>query len=363
MKITFVLPNVNLRGGTRVVMDYAGLLGDLGAEVTVVFPTRLRRLPFPVNEIEYLWRAPHKLLFHRWFSNRVHILPVPSISPFYMPKSDVIVATAWQTAAAITGLSRKYGERYYFIQDIETYNDGERAAATYRLPFRRIVISPWVRAQLAARFGAETHALVPNGLDFDLYKPGSVPLPGDHLVVGALYDSARKKGFDVVLAAFEKLREANANAVLRVFGLQRRDPRLPAYVEPRWRLSPQETVSFYHSCHIWLCGSRSEGMHLPPMEAMACGCALATTRIGGTSYYAIPNRTALVCEPGDISGLAGALTRLSNEPGLRQQLIQEGAKYVRRLDVRESAKNLFRALSGNSVFIEPDHGVTEAHCD
>lgn len=364
MNITFVLPNIKLRGGTRVVMDYAVLLSDLGANVTVVFPTRLRRLPFPLNELEYLWRAPYQMLLRRWFSRNVRVLPVPALDGRYLPKADVIVATAWQTAEAIHRLSSKHGEPYYFIQDIETYQAGALAAATYQLPFRRIVISPWIRRQLVERFGSEADSLVPNGLDFDLYQQSAERRPSESpLVVGALYDPARKKGFDVVLAAFERLRAVNPSSILRVFGLQRQRPDLPPYVRPHWQLSPDQTVSFYQSCDVWLCGSRSEGMHLPPMEAMACGCAVVTTRVGGTSYYAISEKTALVSDPGDETGLSTSLLRVAEDSTLRRRLAAEGVDYVRRLDVRTSAGNLYRALRGERVFVEPDFPIKELHCD
>jgi glycosyltransferase involved in cell wall biosynthesis len=37
----------------------------------------------------------------------------------------------------------------------------------------------------------------------------------------------------------------------------------------------------YSRCDVWLCGSRSEGFHLPPIEAMACRCPVVSTRVGG----------------------------------------------------------------------------------
>lgn len=364
MKITFLLPNINQRGGTRVVLEYSNLLAGLGADVTVVFPTRLRRLPFLANEIEYLWRAPFKLITSKWFHTRAKVRPVPGLESRYIPDADVMVATAWQTAAFAATYPRSKGEPYYFIQDIETHTDPDRAGATYSLPFKRIVISPWVRNQLREHFGASIHALIPNGLDFDLYRPapaGSLKTSSE-VVVGALYDKARKKGFDLVLQVVERVRADHPSIRLFVFGTPRRAPEVPPFVVPHWKLLPAQTATFYHGCHIWLCASRSEGMHLPPMEAMASGCAVVTTSVGGTSYYAIPQKTALVCAPGDAEGLYRSVQRLVGDASLRQRLSSDGAEYIRRLDVRDSARNMLKALSGEQTVIEPDTGCAESSC-
>ncbi len=53
---------------------------------------------------------------------------------------------------------------------------------------------------------------------------------------------------------------------------------------------------------------------MPPMEAMACGAALATYDNGGCRDYARDGETALVAPRRDVGALARALQRLVRTP-------------------------------------------------
>lgn len=365
MKITFLLPNIALRGGVRAVIEYADLLAGMGQDVTVVFPTRLAKLPFGLNELEYLWRAPHKLWFGRWFSTRARVIAVPSLHPRYIPRADILVATAWQTAEWAAGYPSNRGTPHYYIQDIETYAADEHAhaARTYTYPFRRIVTSPWIRDELARRFDARTHALVPLGIDLQLYRPAAKTrtLLGP-IVIGTLYNGSRRKGFDIAMRVMERTRREIAGIQWNVLGVPPRAEWSKIVDECVDRLPPEQTPSFYQTCDVWLCPSRSEGFYLPGLEAMASGCALVTTSIGGTVYYAIPERTALVCNPGDEDGLVAALVRACRDVSLRRRLIDEGVRHVQQFDQLSSARNLLRALSGEEFAVEPQTGLEARHC-
>jgi glycosyltransferase involved in cell wall biosynthesis len=56
------------------------------------------------------------------------------------------------------------------------------------------------------------------------------------------------------------------------------------------------------------------------MEAMASGCAVIASGIGGLVDIVQDSCSGLLCEPGSVAQLAGAIERLSNDPALRRKL-------------------------------------------
>jgi glycosyltransferase involved in cell wall biosynthesis len=71
----------------------------------------------------------------------------------------------------------------------------------------------------------------------------------------------------------------------------------------------------YASCDVWLCGSYSEGFHLPPLEAMACRCPVVSTSVGGPVDVIEPGRNGYLAPVGDAAALGDRLLdvlRLTN---------------------------------------------------
>lgn len=71
-----------------------------------------------------------------------------------------------------------------------------------------------------------------------------------------------------------------------------------------------------------------EGFGFPPLEAMAAGTPVATTRAG--SLPEILGDAALLVDPADVDGLAAALTELLNDDARRVSLIAAGRAQVAR---------------------------------
>jgi glycosyltransferase involved in cell wall biosynthesis len=346
MKITLLLPFLNHRGGTQLVMDLSDHLCGLGDDVAVVWPTRLRRLPGPLNEIEYLWRAPWKMLTTRWFRTRAKVVPVPSLVERYIPAADVVVATQWQTAAWAATYGPTRGRKAYLVFEPEVHHDPDACAATYRLPFDlRLAISEWTRDQIRRRFGQEIDGVTPLGLDHARYPDRPRP-PRDRVEdVGMVYDPSPKKAFEDGYQAFCAARGKFPQLRLHLLSVARRPPSFPPFVVPHFRASHQQKVAVLHRTDVWLSSSREDGWGLTPMEAMACGNAVLTTRVGGTPYFARDGETALVVEPGDAGALAHGLERLIQDRELRHRLVASGTRLVRGLTLAATATSFRDALA------------------
>jgi glycosyltransferase involved in cell wall biosynthesis len=67
-----------------------------------------------------------------------------------------------------------------------------------------------------------------------------------------------------------------------------------------------------------------EGFGLPNLEAMQCGCPVATTN--RSSMPEIGGDAAIYFNPENDSEIADAITRLSGDPALRERLSADGRR-------------------------------------
>jgi glycosyltransferase involved in cell wall biosynthesis len=83
-----------------------------------------------------------------------------------------------------------------------------------------------------------------------------------------------------------------------------------------------------------------EGLPLAAIEALAATRAMVATSVDGTPEVVVDEETGLLVPPGDPGRLAGAITRLLRDPGLRKRLAEAGREHVkvRFTDVRQVAR-------------------------
>lgn len=74
--------------------------------------------------------------------------------------------------------------------------------------------------------------------------------------------------------------------------------------------------------------SHNEGMSNVVLEAMAAGCPVIASAVGGTPELIDDGRTGLLFRSGDASELADAMARVTADPGLRAQLADAAMQQV-----------------------------------
>jgi len=86
--------------------------------------------------------------------------------------------------------------------------------------------------------------------------------------------------------------------------------------------------------------SRSEGLPMALLEAMAYGMAVAATEVGGIPEVLDSGEEGLLVPSEQPAALADALCRLADDSALRQRLAQGARSRVERLDAVEVADRL-----------------------
>jgi glycosyltransferase involved in cell wall biosynthesis len=341
MRITFILPGYPWRpvGGFRVVYEYANGLVARGHGVTVVHPRNLRNWsPPPSRGAARLrlmaGRARNAILRPgvRWnpIDSRVRMLYVAEPAAERIPDAEAVVATAWQTAEYVAGYPDTKGRKFYLIQHYETWSGPrERVDATWRSPLKKIVIARWLLAKgLELGVPPEDMAHIPNGIDHQRFRPVcSVEIRPPRAAM--LWSSLGWKGAGHGLKAMELARAERPRFEAILFGTGPEPRGLPFWA-PYFRDPPQEELveHIYNRSSIYLCPSLAEGWALPPAEAMASGCALVASDIGGVRDYAEHEATALLSPPGQPAAMAANILRLMADDGLRLRLAHAGRERI-----------------------------------
>src|SRR3954465_1413183 len=86
---------------------------------------------------------------------------------------------------------------------------------------------------------------------------------------------------------------------------------------------PDDTLAIlYRLASVFVFPSLYEGFGLPPLEAMASGTPVVTSNV--SSAPEVVGDAALLIDPTDPRAIAGAITRLLDDPALRADLIRRG---------------------------------------
>jgi glycosyltransferase involved in cell wall biosynthesis len=109
------------------------------------------------------------------------------------------------------------------------------------------------------------------------------------------------------------------------------------------RISTDDLMGLYHSATALIFPSEFEAWSIPIMEAMACGCPVASSNV--TSLPEQVGDAGLLFDPTDISGMANVMRRLAGDTQLRATLAERGRARVSQFSPRNFIKLIANAYA------------------
>jgi len=317
MRVTFLLPNINLRGGIRSTLTLAEHLARRGHDVSI-FTRKEQTLRFTQKIKSFLkgnsFRSEVKV---RDTQDYVHLISVPVRNVGHslpwraddLPDADVVIATWWADAEGFIDLPPSKGVKMYFIRhhEIHDYLPIDRVKATYQLPVYKITTARWLVEVMQSEYQAKYVFVVPNSVDTTLFN-APVRHRQPEPTVGVMYSTTTWKGCDISLKAFELASKRIPHLKLVSFGSDQVVPDMPLPQGTKFFYKPEQTMikDIYASCDAWLFGSRVEGFGLPLLEAMACRTPVIGTPAGAAPELLADGRGILV-KPEDPEDMARAI--------------------------------------------------------
>jgi glycosyltransferase involved in cell wall biosynthesis len=368
MNICYVTRSfANLGGTESYIINMAKGLAGLGHQVHIVSTTGRSRHDgedgeprAAVHEFELSqdafrgsWRLEKKLPLYLWrYAHAVsdvlsELVPAHSI--------DLVETTEWAADAyaylrkrTVPVLVRLHGHPTFKDSfDRGSFKAGLKENLVWRMRRKQLVQCDAVTAvsrsysELARRmWHVERNDIqvLPIGIDLKLFSPG-IDARADQTVVfaGRLEDS---KGIGVLAAAIPQVLQRFPQAQFRLLGRDsKRDDgalwsdhlstRFADNLSYLGALPMDRVAEEYRRASVCVVPSLYESGGMVALEAMACGCPVIASRIGGLQENIEDGRTGLLATVDDPMELAQAITRVLQDRTLRQSLSANGLAHVR----------------------------------
>jgi glycosyltransferase involved in cell wall biosynthesis len=329
MKIHYTLWQVGFSGGVRVIFKFAEGLAKKGHEVSV--SAVVFEKTYPAENVEII-KMP-VIPFSKYFNHaclKSGLLQIPTeFLKKAIPWCDINIATLCATAFAVKASNK--GLPFYHMQHYETLSMGSSIAArrfaenSYKLSMAKLSNSIWLRNVIRKRFGEDSPIVNP-GIDVDIFHPYNI-MRNDHKKRIVCFGSSLKwKGLADLFEALKIVNRYFSDVELIMFGS---NPQLvlesPIPTRYAYKPTDESLAKLYASADVAVCPSWYESFPLPPLEAMACGSAVVTTRIG-TEDYAFNEENSLVVPPMAPKKMAEAILRLLKEERFRESIQRKGTK-------------------------------------
>jgi glycosyltransferase involved in cell wall biosynthesis len=244
------------------------------------------------------------------------------------------------------------------------------------LPHYEVVIC--VSADLQQRcleYGVrpERCLLIENAIDTEAFRrrlpveqaKARLGLEPGRFTIGAVGRLADEKGFDVLIRAVARAIRAGLDVNLLIAGEGDEKPHLEALIGElgmgqRVRLLGYraDTRELYEALDLYALSSHREGLPNVLLEAAAMEVPVVATRIAGVPRLVRHGETGLLVEPGNVEGMATAITHLFENPGSRAALAALGRETVEKnysFAVRmDRIRSLYDGLLGVQRPTEPN---------
>ena len=258
---------------------------------------------------------------------------------------DVLVGRYVSDAAFVAVLAARFLELPSVVSargndlDRAVFDPAKFSSIQYALTQASAVtcVSTELARKVVALAPTASPQVIHNGVDLELFCPGprdeallSGLLANVEQVVGFFGEARTKKGLPVLLQAYARVQEQRPNTALLLIGGVRADdaPILDVFRKQRPQANvivvpPQphaELVRYYRTVSRVVLPSLRDGLPNALLEAMACGCSVIASQVGGIPEVISNDSEGWLVPAGDVDALAEALLRsLSDDDFARTQ--------------------------------------------
>jgi glycosyltransferase involved in cell wall biosynthesis len=378
--VTFVLPSPSIlypAGGYNIVYQIAHNLNGSGIKTAIIFqkdasifiPNYKEDKSMKKNGIviikkgfEVLFNNRrietfYRLRLYRFLGIDYDYSVLDNVDCYYYNgienvniKTDLIIATAWPTAYFVNEFVKKYKSKpFYLIQNSEDEPsfsgiNSTNAEETYHFNFKKIVIN----RKLYTRFKNEDPLFFHVGIDTNFYKVKEDINKRGNVVLIPLRQNL-SKGAKYAIECARKLLTYDSKADINIlmfgdYNIKKIPEDIRDKIEYHYLPTNKQLLQLYNKAFIFVLPSLVEGMPVPPLEAMACGCAVIVTDNGGINEYMIDEINGLICPIEDAECLSKKVVYLLNNKEKREELVKNSIETTKQFSYQQMNKDFINLI-------------------
>ncbi|MES3019830.1 MAG: glycosyltransferase family 4 protein [Bacteroidota bacterium] len=333
-KISIILPFVATKpiGGIKIMYQYANELAKRGHSITIyhavtkfertsLLPSYFKKLIFKLRRVE----RPTWFPLHPSIVSKI----ITRVNKRNVDDADIIFSTWWGIAYLVDKLASSKGKKFNLIQGYEIWKGNvDLVHKSYALKsLHQIVIAKYLM-ELVASFTGKQPLYLPNAIDTEKFAIRIPPQQRNPASICMLYSEDPIKGSSFGLEALIKAKEKTPELKVELFSIYKNPGNLPDWITFHYK--PNDLAEVYNANAMFVSPSLTEGWALPPAEAMACGCAVICTNIGGHQDYAFDGETSLLVKPEDSDDITSKILTLIQDARLRDKLANSGNSYLKK---------------------------------
>jgi glycosyltransferase involved in cell wall biosynthesis len=350
IKIVFPLLNLNKSGGTRIALQYCEELSNLNYNVLIITKKDSNPNIFPIPDgilIKYV-----NVKLSKYFGY------ISYLFSFFKTfnSNDILIATSWQAYFITLFNFHPFNKTLLLIQhddDIILANKFSIKRLLFRiiynLPIQKISVSEWLSVHLKKKYKINTFP-IPNGINISNYsKINSLSQKKEdsYFDVMTIARNVKWKGFTDFIAAMEIANKYIPNLRIIIVSSENIAVNLNLHYLYFKPINDHELNLLYSNSDCFVFSSWIEGFGLPPLEAMANGIPVITTRCGGVLDFVNDKINCLLVDIKSPQQIADAILELKENVNLKNNLIQNGYLTANEFTIKASVRKL------DNIFLKP----------
>jgi glycosyltransferase involved in cell wall biosynthesis len=262
------------------------------------------------------------------------------LDPGVFSENELVVSMCAQTTLDAWSLPGNRGIKVLHCHGAEIEN-WEMMLESWRLPIPKIAISSPLAEMMRQETSRPVLGVVPNGIDTEEYFPCAPEF--DRTGIGTILGASRPKDPDSAMWVMRALQRQLPGVPRYMFSGMRSHYRLDT-IHFRMRPTIEEARRTYSSCRVWFLTSISEGFGLPILEAMACGCAVVSTKCSGPQDVIQDGVNGFLVDVGNTGAMVHRIVQLYQDEMLRNRISQNALRTAQQFTWARAADKLEQLL-------------------